>query len=107
MKRKDEEQNLLYFIPKNFEEKSVTISGFSYRNIIESVIIVGVIAAVLWFVPIDTIKVKIIIGIVVGVPIGTISLFGINKCSLSEYFINLFRFKLSPKIYIKKDLFKK
>lgn len=107
MKRKDEEKNLVYFIPKNFEEKSVTMSGISYRNVIETVILLGIIVAILWFSPIDTVKTKIIIGIVLGVPVGAISLFGINKCSLSEYFINLFRFKLSPKIYVKKSLFKK
>lgn len=106
MKRKDENQNLLYYIPKNFEEKSVTVSGISYRNITEAVIIIGIIAAILWFTPIDSVKVKIIIGIVISLPIGALALFGINQCSLSEYLINFLKFKLSPKVYVKKNMFK-
>lgn len=107
MARKDENQELSYYIPKNFEEKSVTTSGLSYRNIIEAVVIVGAIVAILWYVPIESLKVKIIIGLIFGVPLGAFALFGINRCSLSEYLLNFLKYKLSPKIYIKKNLFVK
>lgn len=106
MARKDENLNITYFIPKNFEEKSVTSNGLSYRNLIEAVVIVGVVVSILWFVPIENIKVKIIIGIIVGGPLAVFTVFGINKCSVSEYLINFLKFKLMPKMYVRKNLFK-
>lgn len=106
MARKDDEKKLVYMIPKNFEEKSVTTNGLNYRNIAEAVFLVGIVVIVLWQVDI-AFKTKLIIGILIGGPLGALALIDINKCSLSEFLINIVKFKMKPKVYIKKNIFQK
>lgn len=106
MARKDDEKKLVYMIPKNFEEKSVTTNGLNYRNIAEAVFLVGIVVIILWQIDI-AFKTKLIIGILVGGPIGFLALIGINKCSLSEFIINIVKFKMKPKVYVKKNIFQK
>ena len=107
MARKDDNKEMIFFIPKNFEEKSITISGLSYKNISEALVVVGIVAAILWFIPSLEIKTKIIIGAIIGIPLAAIAVVGINNCSLSEFLINFIKFKIRPNSYIKKDLFNK
>lgn len=107
MARKDDDLKLVYHIPKNYEEKSVTISGLSYRNIVEAVILVGIVVAILWVIPsnIMTFNVKLVVGIIIAAPLGILGLFGINQCSLSEFLMNVIKYKLNPPRYIRKSLF--
>lgn len=107
MARKDDNKEMIFFIPKNFEEKSLTMSGLSYKNISEAVVIVGIIAAILWVIPSLEFKTKAMIGAIIGIPLAALAAFGINSCSLSEYLINFIKFKIRPNSYIKKDLFNK
>ena len=108
MARKDEDINLEFNIPRNYKEKSVTISGLSYRNITEAVILVGIIIAILWFVPSSTMSfnTKLVVGLITGIPIGALAVKGINQCSLSEYLTYFIKYKLNPPRYIKKPLSK-
>jgi hypothetical protein len=106
MARKDDEKKLVYMIPKNFEEKSVTTNGLNYRNIAEAVFLVGIVVIILWKIDIS-LKTKLITGILVGGPLGVLALIGINKCSLSEFLINIVKFKMKPKVYVKKNIFQK
>lgn len=109
MARKDEDKNLDYIIPKNFKETNVTPNGIPYRNIAEAAILVGIVLFILWIIPNDAIalKYKVIIGAVIGGPLGILGITGINKCSLSEYLLYVIRFKTSPKVYVKKHLYKR
>lgn len=109
MARKDEDKELDYIIPKNFKETNVTPNGIPYRNIVEAVILVGIVVGVLWIIPNDAVslKFKIIIGAVIGGPLGILGITGINKCSLSEYLLYVIRFKTSPKVYVRKHLYKR
>ena len=108
MARKDEDKELEYIIPQNFKENNVTANGISYRNIVEAVILVGIVVLILWIIPSESLalKYKIIIGAVIGGPLGFLGITGINKCSLSEYLIYVIRFKSSPKIYVRKHPYK-
>ncbi len=107
MARKDDNKEMIFFIPKNFEDKSITMNGLSYKNISEAVVIVGIIVAILWVIPSLEIKTKAIIGAIIGIPLAAIAAIGINNCSLSEYLINFIKFKIRPNSYIKKDSFNK
>lgn len=69
MARKDDNKEMIFFIPKNFEEKSLTMSGLSYKNISEAVVIVGIIAAILWVIPSLEFKTKAMIGAIIGIPL--------------------------------------
>lgn len=106
MARRNEEKNLVYYIPQNYEENAVTISGIKYRNLVEGIILLGIVVAILWFIPI-AIKPKITIGIFAGGGLGILGIVGINGSSLSEYIISFIQFKLRPKTYVKKKLFVK
>lgn len=109
MARKDEDKELDYIIPKNFKETNVTPNGIPYRNIAEAAILVGIVFGILWLIPNDAvpIKIKVIVGALIGGPLGILGVTGINKCSLSEYLLYVIRFKTSPKVYVKKHLYKR
>ena len=50
---------------------------------------------------------KCIIGIAVGGPLAVLAIFGINKCSLSEFLLNIIKYKMRPKLYVRKNLYVK
>lgn len=106
MARKDDDKQLVYRIPPNFEEKSVTANGIPYRNLVEAVILVGIVVLILWKITI-AFKTKCIIGIAVGGPLAVLAIFGINKCSLSEFLLNIIKYKMRPKLYVRKKLYVK
>ena len=105
MARKDDDKELIFFIPKNYEEKNVTMSGLSYRNIIEALFLAGTVALVMSQISSLTLKSKFIIGLPIAMILGFIGLMGFNNCSLSEFLINFIVYKIKPNVFVKKNLF--
>ena len=86
-----------YTIPQNYEDNLITSSGISIRNIIEGVILFAIIGVPLWFVPITSIKIRVILIIVLGGIAATFGIIGIHHYALSEYLMLIMRYRSSSK----------
>lgn len=90
-----DENRKSYMIPQNYEDNLITASGISIRNIIEGVILFAIIGGVIWFIPIESVKIKAILIILLGGSAGVFGVMGIHHYSLSEYAMLVMRFKSS------------
>ncbi len=103
MSKQDDEQAKLYYIPKNFIDKSTIFGGeIALRNAIEG----GVLGAIIGFPIINlnfSLSTKIIILFATALPVLILGIVGVQGEPLTSFIINLFKFIGSRRIIGEKE----
>ena len=102
-----EESKNTYVIPQNYEDNLITASGIKIRNVIEGIILLAITGGLIWLLPIDSIKIRIVMIIVFGGGLGVFGVIGIHHYSLSEFIMLVVKYKASTKKLERSDIFEK
>lgn len=90
----DEEKELTFAIPANYNESGKVLNGmFELRNLIEAIIVGAVFGFPIIKLFPFSITTKIILFVAIVIPLVIINLVGIDGNPLSQFFINMIKFR--------------
>lgn len=95
---RDDEINNTFYIPNNFTDSGRVFQGmFELRNVIEAIILCGIIGYFLWTILGFEIKMKIIVIAVVILPLGILALIGYQGDCLTKTIQTVFLYLRNKK----------
>lgn len=92
-KKSNLDEPFVYYIPENFIATGTVGGGmFKVRNVVEAVAIMVVLGYPIALLPIS-ITIRLILLSIICLPLGVLALVGVNHGPLSEYLVDVFKYK--------------